>query len=63
MIAIPLCWFFMHRWLAGYYYRIAFPWWLLGLAGGLATLIAVLTISVQSIKAASANPVKCLRTE
>lgn len=63
VIAVPLCWFFMNRWLADYHYRIAFPWWLLVLAGGLATLIALLTISVQSMKAASANPVKSLRTE
>jgi putative ABC transport system permease protein len=63
MIAIPLCWFFMDRWLSDYYYRIAFPWWLLGLAGVLAPLIALLTISVQAIKAALANPVKSLKTE
>jgi putative ABC transport system permease protein len=63
VIAVPLCWFFMNRWLADYYYRIAFPWWLLVLAGGLATLIALLTIGVQSMKAASANPVKSLRSE
>jgi putative ABC transport system permease protein len=61
--AIPLCWFFMNRWLADYYYRIAFPWWLLGVAGALAVFIALLTISVQSMKAASANPVKSLKTE
>ncbi len=63
LIAIPLCWFFMNRWLANYYYRIAFPWWLLGLAGALAVFIALLTISVQSMKAASANPVKSLKME
>jgi len=63
MIAIPLCWFFMDRWLADYYYRIAFPWWLLGLAGALAPFIALLTISVQAIKTALANPVKSLRAE
>ena len=53
----------MNRWLVDYYYRIAFPWWLLVLAGGLATLIALLTISVQAIKTALANPVKSLRAE
>ena len=63
VIAVPLCWLFMNRWLVDYHYRIAFPWWLLVLAGGLATLIALLTISIQSMKAASANPVKSLRTE
>ena len=63
VITIPLCWFFMNRWLADYYYRIAFPWRLLGLAGALAVFIALLTISVQSMKAASANPVKSLKIE
>jgi putative ABC transport system permease protein len=63
MIATPLCWFFMHRWLADYYYRISFPWWLVGVAGGLALVIALLTISAQAIKAALANPVKSLRAD
>jgi putative ABC transport system permease protein len=63
VIAVPLCWFFMHRWLADYYYRIAFPWWLLALTGGLALLIALLTISVQAIKAALANPIESLKSE
>jgi putative ABC transport system permease protein len=63
VIAIPMCWVLMNRWLTDYYYRIAFPWWLLGLAGALAVFIALLTISVQSMKAASANPVKSLKTE
>jgi putative ABC transport system permease protein len=63
VIAVPLCGFFMNRWLADYYYRIAFPWWLLGLAGGLAIVIAFLTIGFQTIRASLANPVKALKTE
>jgi putative ABC transport system permease protein len=63
LVAIPLCWFFMHRWLADYYYRISFPWWLLVLAGGLAILITFLTIGFQTIRAALANPAKVLKTE
>ena len=63
LIAVPLCWFFMHRWLADYYYRITFPWWLLGLAGGLAMVIAFVTIGFQTIKAAHANPAKVLKAE
>jgi putative ABC transport system permease protein len=63
VIAVPLCWFFMHRWLADYYYHIAFPWWLLGSAGALAILVTLLTIGFQTIKAALANPVKNLRNE
>jgi len=63
LIAVPLCWFFMHRWLADYYYRITFPWWLFGLAGGLVIFIAFLTIGFQTVRAALANPVKSLKQE
>jgi putative ABC transport system permease protein len=63
VIAVPLCWFFMNRWLADYYYHIAFPWWLLGSAGALAILVSLLTIGFQTIKAAMANPVSSLRSE
>ena len=63
VIAVPLVWFFMHRWLANYYYRIPFPWWVLAVAGGLALLIALSTISVQAFKAALANPIKSIKTE
>lgn len=63
VIAIPLCWFFMNRWLVDYYYRISFPWWLLVVAGGFAIFIAFLTIGFQTIKAALGNPVKALKTE
>jgi putative ABC transport system permease protein len=63
VIAVPLCWFFMHRWLEVYYYRIAFPWWTLITAGGIALAIALLTIGFQTVKAALANPVESLRTE
>jgi putative ABC transport system permease protein len=63
VIAGPLCWFFMNRWLADYAYRIVFPWWLLAAGGGLAIFIAFLTIGFQTVKAALANPVKALKTE
>lgn len=63
MIAIPLCRFFMNRWLADYYYRISFPWWTVVAAGGLAILVALLTIGFQTIKAALANPAESLKTE
>lgn len=62
-IAVPVCWFFMHRWLADYYYRIDFPWWAAVAAGGLGMLIAFLTIGFQTVKAAFANPVESLKTE
>ena len=63
VVAVPPSWFFMNAWLTGFAYRIHSYWWIFIAAGGAALLIAVLTISFQSIKAAIANPVKSLRTE
>ncbi|WP_299287205.1 ABC transporter permease [uncultured Mucilaginibacter sp.] len=63
LVASPLAWYFMHEWLQGFAYRIAIKWWVFSVAGGLAILIALLTISFQAIKAALANPVKSLRSE
>lgn len=61
--AFPVAWWMMHNWLQNYQYRIEISWWVFLLAGILAMLIALITISFQSIKAAIANPVKNLRTE
>jgi putative ABC transport system permease protein len=63
VIATPLSWYFMHTWLLDFAYRISIGWWVFALAGGLAVMIAIVTISFQAIKAAIANPVKSLRTE
>ncbi|MBX2923402.1 MAG: ABC transporter permease [Chitinophagaceae bacterium] len=63
LIASPIAWYFMNKWLQDFAYRIAIEWWMFALAGLLAILIALVTISFQSIKAAMANPVKSLRTE
>jgi ABC-type antimicrobial peptide transport system permease subunit len=62
-IASPLAYFLMQGWLRDFEYKIDFQWWVLGLAGSLAVVIAMLTISTQAIRAAMANPVKSLRTE
>jgi len=62
-VAAPVSWYFMHRWLEGFAYRTSISWWMFALAGILAIIIAILTISFQAIKAAMANPVKSLRTE
>lgn len=62
-IASPLAWCFMKNWLHDYPYRINIAWWMFALAGSLATLIAVFTVSLQTIKAARANPVNSIRTE
>lgn len=63
LIAAPLAWYGMYKWLESYTYRIDIEWWVFALAGFLSVLIALLTVSYQSIKAAIANPVKSLRTE
>lgn len=63
VIAIPVAWWATNKWLESFAYRINVSWWVFALAGLLSILIAWLTISFQSIKAASANPVKNLRTE
>ena len=63
VIASPLAWYAMHRWLADFAYRIDIEWWMFALAGILAIGIALLTVSFQSIKAALMNPVKSLRSE
>lgn len=63
VIAAPIAWWAMYKWLQDYDYRITIQWWVFALACLLSVLIALFTISFQSIKAAIANPVKSLRTE
>lgn len=63
VIASPLTWLAMNKWLQDFAYRINISWWIFFAAGALALTIAVLTVSFQAIRAAVANPVKSLRTE
>jgi len=63
LIAWPLAFWAIHRWLEDYAYRIAISWWVFIAAGVAALLIALVTVSLLAIKAALANPVKSLRTE
>ena len=63
IIAFPVAWVAMHNWLQDFAYRIGIQWWVFVLAGVLAAMIALITVSFQAIKAATANPVKSLRTE
>lgn len=63
LIAVPLSMFIMQRWLENFAYRTNIPWWAFVLAAVLAVLIAVLTVSLQSVRAALANPVNALRSE
>jgi predicted permease len=62
-LAVPLGWYLMNGWLSDFAYRIRLSWWIFAVAGGLAAVIALLTVSFQSIKAALADPVKSLRSE
>jgi putative ABC transport system permease protein len=63
IIAAPVAYFLMNKWLQEFAYRITIDWWVFAAAGITALLIALLTVSFQAIKAAIANPVKSLRTE
>jgi putative ABC transport system permease protein len=63
LIASPLTWFFMNKWLEGYAYRTNIAWWAFAVAGIGAVLVAVLTITLQTIRAALASPIKSIRTE
>lgn len=63
LISVPVTWWAMHKWLQDFAYRINIHWWVFVLAGIIAILISVLTISFQAIKAAVANPVKSWKTE
>jgi putative ABC transport system permease protein len=63
IIASPLAWLFMNFFLQQFSYRTNISWWIMVSAGITALLIAFLTISFQSVRAAMANPVKNLRTE
>ncbi|TDH25244.1 ABC transporter permease [Segetibacter sp. 3557_3] len=63
VIASPIAWWAMNKWLQDFVYRVNISWWIFLSAGVVAILIALLTVSFQAIKAALANPVKSLRTE
>jgi putative ABC transport system permease protein len=63
VIAFPVAWYAMHNWLQDFAYRVSIAWWIFLVAGLIAAVIAVLTISIQAVKAAHANPVKSLRSE
>ena len=63
LIACPLAWYVMDKWLQSFAYKIDMEWWMFVMAGALAAAIALLTVGAQSIKAALANPVKSLRSE
>jgi putative ABC transport system permease protein len=63
LVIFPVAWWFLDYWLRGFAYRISINWWVFASATLIAAIIALVTISYQSIKAAIASPVKSLRTE
>ena len=63
LIAIPIAWYSMHKWLENFAYKTELSWWIFGLAGIMALGIALLTVSWQSFRAATRNPVEALRYE
>jgi putative ABC transport system permease protein len=63
VLAVPVAWFVMKKWLENYAYRIELSWWIFALAGIIALVIALITVSWQSWKAATRNPVEALRYE
>jgi putative ABC transport system permease protein len=63
IIATPVAWYAMHKWLQTFAYKTELTWWIFGLAGILALVIALLTVSWQSWQAATRNPVEALRYE
>jgi putative ABC transport system permease protein len=63
IMAVPFAWYSMHKWLEHFAYRTSLTWWIFSLAGLIAMAIALLTVSLQSWRAATRNPVEALRYE
>ncbi|MNY80739.1 hypothetical protein D3C86_2219400 [compost metagenome] len=63
VIAFPVGLYLMEKWLGNFAYKITPDWWIFPLAAGLSILIAIITVSFQSVRAALTNPVKSLRSE
>jgi len=63
LLAFPISWYAMDRWLMDFAYKLPVAWWIYAEAGFLTVAIALVTVSYQTIKAARMNPVKSLRAE
>lgn len=63
VVAFPFAWWAMNSWLENFAYRTSITWWIFGATAGITLLIAILTVSLQAIRAAVANPVQSLRNE
>jgi ABC-type antimicrobial peptide transport system permease subunit len=62
-ISAPIAWYFVNEWAQQYVFRIPISGWIFVLGGGMALLIALMTVSFQAIRSAAANPIKSLKTE
>ena len=63
LISVPVSWYFMHRWLENFAYKTTLNWWVFVSAGLLTLMVAFISISWQSFKAAVTNPVEALKDE
>jgi putative ABC transport system permease protein len=63
LIASPIAYLVMNKWLQGYYYRTELSWWIFALSALIALLITFVTVSFQTLKASMVNPIKSLRSE
>ncbi|HEX3933617.1 MAG TPA: FtsX-like permease family protein [Puia sp.] len=63
IVATPVAWYFMYGWLKGFAYKTTVPWWIFGLCGLAAVVIALLTVSFQVLRAKRVNPAEALRTD
>ncbi|MFZ0280947.1 MAG: FtsX-like permease family protein, partial [Bacteroidales bacterium] len=63
LIAVPVAWYVMNKWLENYAYRVDISWWIFALAGIIVAVVALVTVSWQSWRAATRNPVEALRYE
>jgi putative ABC transport system permease protein len=63
LLATPLTWLVMHQWVQGFASRTTIQWWIFGVAGVLCLLVALITVSFQAVRAATASPVKSLQAE
>lgn len=63
LIAVPVSWYMVDRWIQDFAYRISIDWWVFAISGALAIVIALLTVSSQAVNAALMNPVKSLKSE
>ena len=63
LIAWPIAWYTMNNWLQKFVFRIDISWWIFFVSGLAALIIALVTISIQAVKAAVANPIESLRYE